>query len=368
MPQGQMRALRAKAGAKEARLDVIDKPKVGAQDVLIKVASAGLAPGVFTLLSLGRLSQLPTTFGHEVAGVVETVGPMVTSIQVGQRVRLHPNTCCGSCRYCATGRDHMCNEAAIIGFQCMRAGQTPLFDDYHEGGLAEYVRAPYWLVDVLPDNVSFDVGAKIHDIANAMGVLKAAELPPGSTVIITAPTGAMGTACLKLAPLFGIGHIILVGRSAERLEAVKGLTSIRCDIISLSDLGDWPTTKALVQELRKLAPDGADAIIDFMSVGSGTDIYQVMGALAVHGSFVHMGGNNSVLPLPLIAIMVNCWRIIGTRNHSRADTKAVLQLLREGRLNFDDLITHRYKLDEIDEAVARIRDRSLPVWMMVVHP
>ena len=363
-----MRALRAKAGAKEPALEVVDKPKVGPQDVLIKVVSAGLAPGVFNLLSLGRLSHLPSTFGHEVAGTVEEIGDLVHSINVGQRVLLYPNISCGLCKYCTTGRDHMCIEAAMIGFQGFGPGRMPLFEEYHEGGFADYVRAPSWLVDVLPDNVSFDVGAKVHDVANAMRVLKVPELPPGSTVIITAPTGSMGTACVKLAPFFGISHLILVGRSAERLQAVQKLTTIKCDVVGLADLGDWPTTKALVRELRKLAPQGVDAIIDFMPPGSGTDIYQMMGALAVHGSFVHMGGHTAVLALPLIAIMVNCWRIIGTRNHSRADVRAVLQLLQEGRLNVDDLITHRFKLDQIDEAIARLHDRSLPVWMMVVNP
>ena len=94
---------------------------------------------------------------------------------------------------------------------------------YHDGGLADYILAPHWLIDVLPDNVSFDVAAKVHDLANAVPALKLTALPLGGTLVITAATGTMGTATIKLASFFGAGRLILVGRSAERLEAVRPL-------------------------------------------------------------------------------------------------------------------------------------------------
>ncbi len=369
IPEGRMRALRAHAPSEQPKLELVDVPIIGPQDVLIKVASAGLVPGAFTMLKQGRLSILPTTLGHNVAGVVEKVGNLVDTVRVGQRVRLHPNVGCGTCSYCTTDRDQMCPEAGIIGFAGFGAGRMPLYEQYHDGGLADYVRAPSSRVDVLPENVNFDVGAKIHDLANAMRVLKMADLLPGATVLITAPTGSMGAACIKLAPFFGIGRLILVGRSMDRLEAVKKLTSINCDLVALGDLGDdWPTTKALVRRLRELVSSGVDAIIDFTPSGATTDIYQIMGALAVNGTMVHMGGNAATLPLPLIVVMINCWRIVGTRNHSRADAKTVLRWLGDGRLNVDDLITHRFKLEDIDEAITRLQDRSLPVMMMVINP
>jgi threonine dehydrogenase-like Zn-dependent dehydrogenase len=364
-----MKALRARSPSEQPKLETVTVPDLGPQDVLIKVVSAGLVPGPFEMLRQGRLSLLPTTLGHNVAGLVEEVGDLVTTIKVGQRVRVHPNLSCGTCSYCTTDRDQMCPEAGIVGMAGFGVGRMPLYEEYHDGGLAEYVRVPNWAVDILPDNVNFDVGAKVHDLGNAIRVLKVAQLLPGATILITAPTGSMGAACIKMAPFFGIGRLILVGRSMDRLEAVKNLTSIKCDLIAINDLGDdWPTTQSLVRSLRGLVPQGVDAIIDFTPTGAHKDIYQIMGGLAVNGTLVHMGGNVATLPLPLIAMMVKCWRIVGTRNHSRADAKTALRWLAEGILNIDDLITHRFKLDEIDVAIARLHDRSLPVWMMVVNP
>lgn len=140
--EGQMRALRTNPGAPSPQVEFVDIPSVGPQDVLIQVASVGLAPGVFTLCKQGRLAQLPTTLDHEVAGVIEKVGDAVTTVRVGQRVRLRPNITCGRCYFCTTDRDQMCSEAAIIGFASFGRGPTPLFDRYHEGGGADFLRAP----------------------------------------------------------------------------------------------------------------------------------------------------------------------------------------------------------------------------------
>lgn len=153
----------------------------------------------------------------------------------------------------------------------------------------------------------------------------------------------MGTATLKLAQLFPISRLILIGRSRDRLEAVRRLIPVRTEIVALEDIGsDWPTTKALVQRVRQLAPQGVDAIIDFMP--SGQDIWQMMGVLATGGTIVHIGGNASVLPIPAVAIMANCWKIVGARSNTHEDAAMVLDLLADGRLNVDELITHRFPL------------------------
>lgn len=363
--QTEMIAVRAHAGTLELQLDTIPVPKPGPLDVLVKVASAGIAPGVFNPMTRSAMS-LPTTLGHEISGTVVSVGSEAAISAIGDRVRIHPNLSCLNCRYCLSDREQMCPQAAIIGFRGF-GEKMPLYEKYHDGGLAEYVRVPYWLVDKLPDNVTFDVGAKVHDVGNAMRALKCACLEPGSTIIITAPTGGMGTATLKLAEFFPIRRIILVGRSTERLEAVSKLTRIPTEIVALEEFGEnWPTTKSLVKKLRQLSPGGVDAIIDYMP--SGPDIWQVMGALAHSGTLVHMGGNPSPLPLPVVAIMTNCWKIVGTRGCTRSDSNKILEWLGDGQLHFDDLITHEFKLKDTCDAVTKLQERSPPMWMAVIHP
>ena len=363
-----MLAARAHRGLSELQLSTIEIPEPGPQDVLVKVASAGLAPGMMILLARGAFKHLPTTPGHEAAGTVAAAGGQVDPALIGQRVRVHPNLTCRSCAYCRTDREQMCADQAMIGHAGFGSGPMPLYARYHDGGFAEYIRVPHWLVDVLPDNVSFDVAAKVHDLANAVRALKCAVLPLGGTLVITAPTGTMGTATIKLASIFGAGRLILVGRSAERLEAVRPLAgSLPVETVALDELGsDWAESQGLTRRLRGLAPSGAEAVVDYIPDGPATA--QATAALSTGGTLVHMGGNSAPLPFPALAIMVNCWRIVGTRSCTRTDVTAVLRMLAEGALHADELITHRFPLTDINDAVAAMRDRREPMWMGVVKP
>lgn len=363
-----MLAARVDHGSTSLELATVPVPVPGPQDVLVRVVSAGLAPGMMALLARGAFPRLPTTLGHEAAGTVAAVGDEVSGIREGDRVRVHPNLACGRCDYCRTDREMMCAQQAMMGHAAFGRGPMPLYDAYHDGGLAEFVRVPYWLLDPLPDSVSFDVGARVHDLANAVRALKCADLALGSTLVVTAATGTMGTATVKLARHFGVDRLILVGRSAKRLAAVRRLSDgVPAQAVALEDLpADWARTQGLTAALRRLAPDGVEAVVDYVPEGPAG--VQAMGAMATGGTFVHMGANATPSPIPMIAMMVNCWRFVGTRANTRSDARHVLRLLAGGALDVDELITHRFPLPEVGRAVAAMQSREEPIWMAVVNP
>jgi threonine dehydrogenase-like Zn-dependent dehydrogenase len=363
-----MVASRVHAGANTLRLEKIEVPEPGPDDVLVKVAAAGLAPGMTALLAMGAYRHLPTTLGHEAAGTIEAAGSEVPRTLIGQRVRVHPVLSCRSCRYCRTDREQMCSESAMIGHAAFGNGPLELYARYHDGGLAEYIRVPYWLVDVLPDNVSFEVGAKVHDLGNAVRALKLAAFPLGGTLVITAATGTMGTATIKLARFFGTGRLILVGRSARRLDEVRPLAGdLPVKTVGLDELGpDWSQTQALTSRIRTLAPAGADAVVDYVRDGPATS--QALSSLADGGTLVHMGGNFVPLAIPPGLMMMRLWRVVTTRACTRADTSEVLTLLASGALRADELITHRFPLSEVADAVQAIEQRPGTMWMTVVNP
>ncbi|WP_040691012.1 alcohol dehydrogenase catalytic domain-containing protein [Nocardia vinacea] len=363
-----MLAARAHADANRLVVEKIPVPEPGPDDVIVKVFSAGLAPGMMSLLAMGAFKHLPTTLGHEAAGTIAALGTQVTGITVGDRVRVHPNLNCRNCVYCRTDRDMMCAQQAMIGHAAFSSVPMPLYERYHNGGLAEYVRVPHWLIDPLPDNVSFDVGAKVHDLANAVRILKLSDLPLGATVIVTAATGTMGTATIKLAEHFGVGRLILVARSADRLDSVTRLSrGVDVDTVALEELpADWESNGGLTQRLRGLAPEGAHAVIDYIPTGPATG--QTMTALATGGVIAHMGGNTTPIPVPPLGLMVNCWRFIGTRACTRNDALDVLKLLETGVLDAEELITQRFALVDTGTAVQQMQQRDHPMWMTVVNP
>ncbi|MFC9424323.1 zinc-binding dehydrogenase [Streptomyces sp. NPDC056987] len=126
------------------------------------------------------------------------------------------------------------------------------------------------------------------------------------------------------------------------------------------------TDHGLTRALRALAPEGADAVLDYVPDGPAS--VQSLAALRPGGTLVHMGANRSPLLPPLAAITVNCWKVVCTRSCTRTDAQEVLTLLADGALSADELITHRFSLADVEAAVAAMQSRSEPMWMAVVSP
>ena len=360
-----MKAWIAESSDGPLRLTERDVPSLRDGEALVHVAAAGLSPMILKLLRQGRFGHLPTVVGHEIAGTVIRVGGSATSNLIGRRVRVHPMLSCRSCEYCLMDREQLCAQSAMIG-AAVHGTPDSLYARYHDGGLAEYVRVPLWLLDPIPDNVSFEVGAKLHDLAIAYRAMRLADVLPGGTLVITAATGAMATACVVLAPHFGVGRVILVGRSRERLRAVEALSpGILVRSIAIEELpDDWESTDALKSRLREVEPAGAHAVIDFLAQGRGG--IQALQSLRPGGTLVHMGGNPATVDVPLRVLMNRLWRVVGSRACTRNDVLAVLRLLGSGALNADALITHRWAFVDAERAFEILASRIEPVWMGVV--
>lgn len=361
-----MQALRAQSRTSGLKLEEIEIPKLGPSDVLIKVVSAGISPGMVKMIQAGK-TRVPSTAGHEVAGTIESMGSDApgSELKIGDRVRLHPNLACRACPHCDAGLDNTCETVALMGFSNFGI-ESEMYDQYHNGGLAEFVRAPHYLVDKLPGCISFEVAAKVHDLATASRALKLADLRKSSTIVLTAPTGAMGTLTLRLAAIYSVKHIILVGRSKARLEKVRSLTSAKTSVVALDPSDGFdPETTNLVGELKTLAPEGIDAIIDYFPAGN--TLNKVIPALRIGGTLVHMGGNSAVLQMPLMVIMVNCWKVTGGRANTRLDVHECLEWLNTKKIDIEDLFTHKFKLSEIDQALDLLITRKEPAWLSVIN-
>lgn len=361
-----MQAVRANSRTSGLKLEETEIPKPGPSDVLIKVVSAGISPGTVKMIQAGK-TRVPTTVGHEVAGTIESIGSGASGsgLKVGDRVRLHPNLACGACLHCDAGLDSTCEKVALLGFSNFGI-ESEMYDQYHNGGLAEFVRAPHYLIDKLPDNISFEVAAKVHDLATASRALKLADLRKASTIVLTAPTGAMGTLTLRLAAIYSVRHVILVGRSKERIEQVRSLTSVKTSVLALEPSDGFdPETANLVGELKRLAPEGIDAIIDYFPAGNALN--KIIPALRTGGTLVHIGGNSAVLQMPLMVIMVNSWKVTGGRANTRLDVHECLEWLSTKQVDIEDLFTHKFNMSEIDRALDLLITRKEPAWLSVVN-
>ena len=338
-------------------------PTPGPSDVVVRVAAAGLAPGIFNLMRMGSIPLFPTIVGHEIAGTVVEVGSAADAGVMGKRVRVHPLLGCGRCEYCTSDREMLCSAHSMIGHAVFGPDAMGLYSRYHNGGLAELVVVPQTHVDELPDEIGFDLGAKIHDFAMAVRALTLASVPPAGTLVVTAATGAMGTATILLAREFGVSRIIAVGRDEARLEAVRQLDPERVRTLFLGD--DTPA-EAVVGMVRSIDPAGAHAVIDYLPEGPG--LAKLFGAIRAGGLIVHMGMNRVPFAIPQIAIAVNCISFLGTRSCTRHDALSALRILGQEPARYEQLVTHRFPLDEANQARELLQSRSEPLWMLVVNP
>lgn len=341
----------------------VETPVPASGEALVRVRAAGLAPGAFNLLRMGNVPILPTILGHEIAGEVESVGDPADSNLVGARARVHPLLSCGVCDYCTSDREMMCAENSMIGHAIFGQSAMRRYSRYHNGGLAEFALVPVANLDILPEAVDFELGAKVHDFGNAVRALKLAELDTPSTLIVTAATGAMGVATIALAGHFGVEKVIAVGRDSERLQAV---TAIAPELVSAVAIAQEDSPQTVAGRIRALAPEGAHAAIDFFPHGNGTSL--IFGGLRTGGRIVHMGVNPEPMLIPPAAFSVNCITFIGTRNGTRRDAHDALRLLASDPARYRRLITHRFTLDDAFRARDIFQSRVEPMWMAVVSP
>lgn len=369
--QGTMMAARAHAGEQAFRVEEVPIPEVGEGDVLVKVKATGLTRGALSLWrARGRMRILPTILGYETAGVVAEVGPGVTSVKEGDRVRIHPVLSCRNCYYCRTDLEPMCPSVSVMGGAVYSDQAMPLYEKYHNGGLAEYIKVPDWELDPLPNEISFEVGARIHSLAVAFRAIRLAQLNHGETLVVNGATGSVGSAAVKCAPLFGVTKIIAVSRRRETLERTKALEPDLIEITALDELPeDWKENSLLTEKIRSLTGGkGADAVVDFMPVPLPEVTVQSVFAMRKGGKAILAGGNYGELVFPYGRIMQNGYDIKGSNGYVRRDARELIQLLKAGRLDVSDLITHRFSLEDVNKAAETIWERKGDVRFVMVNP
>src|SRR5262245_6586414 len=212
-----MRAVRlAQIGSSLENKDV-PIPKIGASDVLIRVAAAGICHSdAHYRAGISKIGRLPLTLGHEVAGRVEEVGSDVMHLSVGDRVCVHYLAHCGTCEFCARGLEQFCRSVQMIG-------------KHRDGGYAEFVKIPGKNAFVLPDQIPFEIGAiMMCSSSTALHALNKARLEPGEAVAIFG-FGGLGFSALQLARALECGQVYVVEMNPVKLRSAEKLGAVAID-------------------------------------------------------------------------------------------------------------------------------------------
>jgi threonine 3-dehydrogenase len=187
---------------KEKGLSFVDKslPKHPETDeIQVRVTHAGVCGTDFHIYNWDHWAEnrikLPITVGHEMVGVIEKVGASVQKYKIGQRVSVECHKICGICRYCRTGRGHLCPQTSIIGVD-------------EDGVFSEYVNLPVsnvWRVD---DKIPNHHAAIFDPVGNAMHAVSKGDVA-GHSVLITG-AGAIGLISIAIAKSLGARHVSVI--------------------------------------------------------------------------------------------------------------------------------------------------------------
>ncbi|MCE7947871.1 MAG: alcohol dehydrogenase [Chloroflexi bacterium CFX4] len=297
-------------------------------ELLVRVRVCGVCGSDVT--DWYMLPRAPLVLGHEPAGEVVAVGAGVTAFQVGDRVALHHHMPCLVCEVCRRG----------AYTNCPQFKQTRLYP----AGMAEYVRVPREIVagDVLklPDHLPYEAGALIEPIACCVRALDRAHVQGGDSVVIIG-AGFNGIVLGLLAPHWGADRVAILDRVPSRLARAEALG------MSIFNV-DTPDYQGQVRDWA--GGSGAGVVI---VTPSKTPVIQQGLALVAPGGTLMLYGPPAPEDNWLLDVNYTFFKeITVTSSYSASpyDTRRTLSLLANGVLDYRNLITHRFPLDQADQA------------------
>ena len=330
------------------KFELIEKPKPGLKDpcdAIVRVTLGSICTSDLHIKHGSVPRALPgTTVGHEMVGIVEQVGADVTSIRPGDRVTVNVETFCGECFFCRHGYVNNCTDANggwALGCRI-------------DGGQAEYVRVPYadQGLNRIPDAVSDEQALFVGDVlATGFWAARISEITEKDTVLIigAGPTGICTLLCVMLKHP---RRIIVCEKFPERIRLVRE---------------HYPDVQVVKPEdcreivLRSSDHGGADVVLE---VAGTDDTFRLAWECALPNAIVTVVAlydRPQVLPLP---DMYGKNLTFKTGGVDGCDCAEILRLIEEGKIDTTPLITHRFPLNEIEEAY-RIFENKLDGVMKV---
>jgi len=330
----------------------LDPPRTG--EVRIAVAACAICHSDIHFADGAWGGALPAVYGHEAAGVVEEIGPDVHRVKFGDHVVVSLLRSCGRCFFCERDESHLCEGEFPADREPRlhtRDGE-PVAQAMHTGAFAEEVVVDESQVAVVPPLLPYDVASLLGcSVITGLGaVLNRAEVPEGSSVVVVG-TGGVGLSSIQGAVLCGAEPIIASDVSCAKRDAAKLFGATH----AVDPAGDDPAA-----EVRALTGGrGADYV--FVTVGRVDAIEQGLTYVRRGGTLVVVGmaAAGEMFGVMAVDLVHDDIRILGSKMGSARFEIAVpriVELYESGRLKLDELITGRFRLDEINEAIAASRD------------
>ena len=324
-------------GAGRVVVEKVPIPEISTGEVLIRVAACGICGTDIKKIQHGFVAP-PQIFGHEIAGTVVAVGRGVRRWKPGDRVVSFHHIPCGDCFYCQHKLFSQCPGYKKVG---LTAGFDP-----NGGGFAEYVRAMPWIVErgmlPIPPDVSFEEATFIEPVNTCAKAIQKARVAPGETVVVIGQ-GPIGLILMMLSNLAG-----------ATVYASDPLPGRRAKSMDLGARGVFdPSSGNLAEEIRgRTGGRGADVAL--VAVPSSVVVTEALALTRPGGRVLLFAHNDPQMKIefPAAAVGVEEKEILGSYSAAVDLQAECAELVFSRRLPVRELISHRFPLDKIDQALA----------------
>ncbi|GAA4219261.1 Zn-dependent alcohol dehydrogenase [Sagittula marina] len=321
-------------------------PELGEIDV--RIDAVAVCHSDVSLWQGGFGGPVPAVFGHEAAGTVVAVGPGVKGFAEGDSVAVTLIRACGQCPSCGAGHPTVCESPgdAFDGPLTTASGEK-IWQALFTGAFAERVVVDQSQAVKIPDDIPKDAAALIScGVITGLGAaINTANIRPGQDVVVIG-AGGVGLNAIQGARIAGARRIVAIDTNADKLEAAKQFGATH------GVLGDG---KPFREVKKLLGGRGADAVLVTVGVASVYDLaprYLANRGKVVMVGMPHFGSNASYSPF----MMADAGQsILGTKMGDvviKTDIPWIIDMYQQGRLKLDELISGRWSLDQINEAMA----------------
>jgi L-iditol 2-dehydrogenase len=334
-------------GPREIRLEEAPMPSAGRGEALVRIKAVGLCGSDLQYYAHGRIGDqsLPNghILGHEVAGIVEALGPEADGPPPGTPVAVDPAIPCGRCRYCLGGDPNLCRRLRFFGSPPM------------PGGLREYLAHPSHLLLPLPPGISYPVGAVIEPLGVAIHAVDLGHIGVGDRVAVLG-CGPIGLLVARMAQLAGAGQVYATEPLAHRRQAAP-----RFGVTVALD----PAQEDVVQGILDRT-DGEGVDVAFEAAGSEEASRQTVEVVRPGGTIVLIGyWKTADVTLPGIRAMRKGLTLRFVRRMKHTFPRA-MDLARRGLVDLQALVTHEFKLPDVAEGFIRAERRGPDVIKTII--
>jgi len=345
---------------KKMQLEEVPIPEPGDDELLVKVEACGVCGSdiayYYGISSLETPSgKGPLVLGHEFSGTVVKVGATPRRLklfQEGQRVVLDPVQSCNTCRACITGHPNLCTEMSVLGVST-------------NGGFAEYCLSKYTGTKLLPDNVSFEIGAMTEPLACATYAVKNLDVEPGNLVVVYGP-GPIGNMMAQLAKASGAREVVMVGTRDYRLELAKKAGA--GVVLNPKDKKSPYYCSSVVRKIKEMT-DGLmaeRAIVATSAVTAMKETFKITGKASTI-VFFGLPGDKDVVPIPALDTMFGD-KAIRFSWLAPFTWPAALGAISGKLVNLKDLASHRLPLKDTIKGIEMMKNRKNGVMKPIVIP